>query len=144
MAIPVSYNLLSTKERWTSSLVAILGIAGTVGVFVAMLALARGFKATLTSSGLPQNVIVQRSGADTEMTSILTLEEVRVIEDAPQVARDDAGPLVSPEVVVIAAVPLRDTGTDANLQVRGVSPSVLGVREQVKMIEGRLDRKSVV
>jgi len=137
MAIPVSYNLLSAKERWTSSLVAVLGIAGTVGVFVAMLALARGFQATLTSSGLPQNAIVQRSGADTEMTSILTLEEVRVIEDAPQVARDESGPLVSPEVVVIAALPLRDTGTDANVQVRGVSPSVLGVRRQVEIVEGR-------
>ena len=46
MAIPVAYNLRSAKERWTSSVVAVLGIAGTVGVFVAMLALARGFKAT--------------------------------------------------------------------------------------------------
>jgi putative ABC transport system permease protein len=137
MAIPVAYNLRSTKERWTSSLVAVLGIAGTVGVFVAMLALARGFKATLTTSGLPENVIVQRSGADTEMTSILTLDEVKIIEDAPQVARDKSGPLVSPEVVVIAALPLRDTGTDANVQVRGVSPRVLGIRRQVEIVEGR-------
>ena len=78
MAIPVAYNILSAKERWTSSVVAVLGIAGTVGVFVAMLALARGFKATVTSSGLPENAIVQRSGADTEMTSILTLDDIRV------------------------------------------------------------------
>ena len=46
MAIPVAYNLRSASERWTSSVVAVLGIAGTVGVFVAMLALARGFQAT--------------------------------------------------------------------------------------------------
>jgi len=91
MAIPVAYNLRSAKERWTSSVVAVLGIAGTVGVFVAMLALARGFQATVTSSGLPQNAIVQRSGADTEMTSILQVEDVRIVEDAPQVARDDSG-----------------------------------------------------
>ena len=51
MAIPVAYNLRSAKERWTSSVVAVLGIAGTVGVFVAMLALARGFKATLVLVG---------------------------------------------------------------------------------------------
>ena len=63
MAIPVAYNLRSARERWSSSVVAVLGIAGTVGVFVAMLALARGFKATVTSSGLPQNAIVQRGGA---------------------------------------------------------------------------------
>ncbi len=140
MAIPVDYNLRSARERWTSSVVAVLGIAGSVGVFVAMLALARGFKATLTSSGLPQNVIVQRGGADTEMTSSITLDEVRVAEEAPQIARDATGPLVSPEVVVIVALPLRDTGTDANVQVRGVSQRVLDVRENVKLVEGRFLR----
>ena len=137
MAIPVSYNLLSAKERWTSSVVAVLGIAGTVGVFVAMLALARGFKATLTSSGQPQNAIVQRSGADNEMTSAITLEEVRIGEDAPQIARGPDGPLVSAEVVVIAAVPMRGEDGEANVQVRGVSPRVLAVRDNVKMVEGR-------
>ncbi len=138
MPIPVAYNIRSARERWTSSVVAVLGIAGTVGVFVAMLALARGFKATVTSSGLPQNAIVQRSGADTEMTSIITLDDIRVVEDLPQVARAaDGTPLVSPEVVVIAPIPLRETGTDANVQVRGVSPHVLGVRDNVKLVEGR-------
>jgi putative ABC transport system permease protein len=137
MAIPVAYNLRSAKERWTSSVVAVLGIAGTVGVFVAMLALARGFQATVTSSGLPQNAIVQRSGADTEMTSILQVEDVRIVEDAPQVARDDSGPLVSPEVVVIAALPMRGGDADANVQIRGVSPRVLSVRDNVKLVEGR-------
>jgi putative ABC transport system permease protein len=138
MAIPVSYNLLSARERWTSSVVAVLGIAGTVGVFVAMLALARGFKATLTSSGLPRNAIVQRSGADTEMTSIMTIDDVRLVEDAPQVAKSaDGTPLVSPEVVVIAALPMRGTDADANVQIRGVSPHVLEVRDNVKIVEGR-------
>jgi putative ABC transport system permease protein len=137
MAIPLSYNLLSARERWTSSVVAVLGIAGTVGVFVAMLALARGFKATLTSSGQPQNAIVQRSGADNEMTSILTPDELRVVEDAPQVAREGTTPLVSPEVVVIAALPMRGSDGDANVQVRGVQPRVLKVREGVKLVEGR-------
>ena len=54
------------------------------------------------------------------MTSIMIVDDVRVVEDAPQVARDGSGPLVSPEVVVIAALPLRETGTDANVQIRGV------------------------
>jgi putative ABC transport system permease protein len=137
MAIPVTYNLQSARERWTSSVVAVLGIAGTVAVFVAMLALARGFKATLTSSGRPENVIVNRAGADTEMTSIVSVDDVRIFEDFPQIAHDASGPLVSPEIVVISAVPLRDTGTDANVQVRGVSPRVFGVRPQVQLVEGR-------
>jgi putative ABC transport system permease protein len=138
VSIPVSYNLLSARERWTSSVVAVLGIAGTVGVFVAMLALARGFKATLVSSGQPANVIVQRVGADTEMTSAITIDEVRIAEEMPQVARDASGPLVSPEVVVIAAVPMRDSPDgEANVLIRGVGPRVLKVRDQVRIVEGR-------
>jgi len=92
MPIPSSTTSTARARAAASSVVAVLGIAGTVGVFVAMLALARGFKATVTSSGLPQNVIVQRGGADSEMTSILTLEHVRILEDAPQVARAMASP----------------------------------------------------
>ena len=37
MPIPIAYNLRSVQRRWASSLVAVLGIAGTVAVFVAML-----------------------------------------------------------------------------------------------------------
>jgi putative ABC transport system permease protein len=136
--IPVAYNLRSARERWTSSLVAVLGIAGTVGVFVAMLALARGFKATLVSSGLPQNAIVQQSGADSEMTSAMLVDAVHIIEDQPQVLRHGSTPVVSPEVVVIAALPLRGTESDANVQVRGVSPRVLDVRDNVRITAGRL------
>jgi len=140
VAIPVAYNLRSVRARWTSSIVAIVGIAGTVAVFVAMLALARGFRATLVSSGLPGNAIVQQSGADAEMTSALEIDAVRAIGDAPEVARDGADALVSPEVVVIAALPLRVQHTDANVQMRGVSPKVLAVRHNVRIVQGRFFR----
>ncbi|HWR35271.1 MAG TPA: ABC transporter permease [Clostridia bacterium] len=137
MAIPLSYNLNSLRVRWTSTVVAVLGIAGTVGVFVAMLSMAKGFKTTLVSSGSPRNAIVLRGGATAEMESGIRLEQERVIEDAPGVARSASGPLVSAEVVVIAAFPLKATGTDANAQVRGVSPKALEVRDSVKVVSGR-------
>ncbi|HSB62265.1 MAG TPA: ABC transporter permease, partial [Vicinamibacteria bacterium] len=140
MAIPLAYNLRSVRERWTSAVVAVLGIAGTVGVFVSMLALASGFRATLVASGSPGNAIVRRAGSNSEMESILPLEQTRPVEDAPGVARAGTTPLVSAEVVVVAAFPLRQTGTDANVQVRGVSPRVLSVRDGVRIVAGRFIR----
>jgi putative ABC transport system permease protein len=137
MAIPLTYNLRSVRQRWTSAVVAVLGIAGTVAVFVAMMALAQGFRATLVASGSPRNAILLRAGAGTEMNSSLALDQVKVVEDLAGVARGAGGPLVTPEVVVVAAFPLRATGTDANVQVRGVSPRVLDVRENVKVKAGR-------
>jgi putative ABC transport system permease protein len=137
MAIPLAYNVRSVRQRWTSSIVAVLGIAGTVGVFVAMLSMARGFKATLVASGSPGNVIVRRAGATSEMESVVDLAQVRVMETAPGVQHDDDGPLVSAEVVVVAAFPLQKTGTDANVQVRGVSPKALAVRDTFRVTSGR-------
>ena len=138
MAIPIVYNFRSVKARWTSSIVAVLGIAGTVGVFVAMLSLARGFRATLVSSGSTDNAIVMRAGATSEMMSGIRLEEVKILQDAPGVARGSDAPLVTSEVVVVAPFPLRATGTDANVQVRGVSPNVLTIRRNVKIAQGRI------
>ena len=140
MAIPIIYNLRSVRARWTSAIVAILGIAGTVSVFVAMMSLARGFKTTLVSSGSPQNALVRRAGSTSEIDGAVSLEQVKVISDAPGIARSDVGPLVSAEVVVIAAFPLKSSGTNANVQVRGVSPLVLQVRDNVKMFAGRFFR----
>jgi putative ABC transport system permease protein len=137
MAIPLAYNVRSLRVRWTSTVVAVLGITGTVGVFVAMLALARGFRATLVSSGSPRNAIIRRAGSTSEMESAVTTDQVHVVEDMPGVARKGSEPLVSPESVVVAAFPLKATGTDANVQVRGVSPRVLDVRDQVKIVSGR-------
>ena len=137
MAIPLIYNLRSLRARWTSTIVAVLGIAGTVGVFIAMLSLARGFEATLVASGSSGNAIVRRAGATSEMDSMIGLDQVRVIEDAPGVARGGVGALVSSEVVVVAAFPMQSTGTDANVQVRGVSPKALAVRNSMKVVAGR-------
>jgi putative ABC transport system permease protein len=140
MAIPLVYNVRSVKARWTSTIVAVVGIAGTVGVFVAMLSLARGFKATLVSSGSVDNALITRAGATSEMTSGVSLDSVKIIQDAPGIARGADGPLLTPEAVLMAPIPLRSTGTDANVELRGVAPNVFAIRSNVKIIEGRMFR----
>ncbi|HMD10574.1 MAG TPA: ABC transporter permease [Candidatus Acidoferrum sp.] len=138
MAIPVVYNFRSVKARWTSAIVAVLGIAGTVGVFIAMLSLARGFRATLVSSGSYDNALVLRAGSTSEMTGAVPLESSKILQDAPGVARVVGGPLITTEAVLVAPIPMVATGTDANVQVRGVSPNVLAIRNNVKIVEGRM------
>jgi putative ABC transport system permease protein len=138
VAIPIVYNIRSVRARWTSTIVAVLGIAGTVGVFVAMLSLARGFQATLVSSGSPDNALIVRAGATSEMTSGVPLDSVKIMQDAPGIARGAEGPLVTPEAVLMAPIPLISTGTQANVELRGVSPNVLEIRKQVRIAQGRM------
>lgn len=138
MAIPLIYNFRSVKARWTSAIVAVVGIAGTVGVFVAMLSLARGFKATLVSSGSEDNAIIMRAGATSEMTGGVTVDTVKIIQDKPGIARSADGPLITAEVVLVAPIPLISTGTDANVEVRGVSKNVLEIRRNIRIVQGRM------
>ena len=140
MAIPIIYNVRSVKARWTSTIVAVLGIAGTVGVFVAMLSLARGFRATLVASGSPDNALIVRAGATSEMTSGVPLDSVKILQDEPGIARGVDGPLVTPEAVLMAPIPLISSGAQANVELRGVSPNVLDIRKTVKIVQGRMFR----
>jgi putative ABC transport system permease protein len=138
VAIPVIYNIRSVRVRWVSAAVAVVGIAGAVGVFIAMLALANGFEAALVSSGSPLNAKVRRAGTTSEMESGLSLDETRIVGDAPGVARTaQNAPLVSGEVFVVTA--LRKTGyeTDANVAIRGVSPQAAQVHDVVRITTGR-------
>ncbi len=138
MAIPIIYNIRSIIIRWASNSVAVLGIAGVVAVFVAMLSMARGFEAALVSSGSPQNAMVRRGGSSSEMESVVTLSQVKVISDALGIAKGyDGNPLVSPEVIVIASLPQRSTNTDALVQIRGISPHTFEIRTTVKIARGR-------
>ena len=138
MAIPIVYNIRSVRVRWVSAVVAVIGIAGAVGVFIAMLALANGFEAALELSGSPLNAKVRRAGTTSEMESGLSLEETRIIGDAPGVARSrENAPLISGEVVIVTALPKTGYGTDANVSVRGVSPQANQVHDVVRIVEGR-------
>jgi putative ABC transport system permease protein len=131
-------TLRSIPQRLGSSIVAIIGIGGVVIVFTAVLSIAEGFQATMKGTGDAQTVIVLRSGSDTEMTSGFSGEEARLISEAPALEKGPEGPHASPELFVIVGHPLKRSGTDANVPLRGLTPIALKVRPQVKIVEGRM------
>jgi putative ABC transport system permease protein len=128
----------SIPQRLGSSVVAIIGIGGVVIVFTAVLSIADGFQAAMKGTGDPQTVIVLRSGSDTEMTSGFSGEEARLVSEAPGIEQGPEGPHASPELFVIVGHPLKRSGTDANVPLRGLTPIALKVRPQVKIVEGRM------
>ncbi len=133
-----SVNIRSIPARFGSSTVAVIGIAGVVLVFVAVLSIAEGVAATMKASGDPDLVLILRAGSDTEMTSGLGGEAVRVIQDSPGIARDSSGaPLTSPELFVVVDHPLKRSGSPANVPLRGVSPEAFQVHSRLKIVEGR-------
>ncbi len=138
VAALIGFNLRSLPQRKGAAAAAVFGIAGVVAVLVGVLSIAQGFKRAMTVAGSPDRAIVLRSGADSEMTSILGRDEARIIADAPGIARADGQALVSPELFVIVNLPKRPTMSDANVPIRGVEPPAFGVRSEVKIYEGRM------
>ncbi len=130
-------NLKSLRGRLGSAATAVVGVAGVVSVFVAVLSIAQGFRATMEGTGAPDRVLVMRGGASAEMNSLLQRDDVRIIENAPGIRRIGGEPAVSAELFVVVDVPKRSTGTSANVPLRGVQPGAFLVRDNVKIVEGR-------
>jgi putative ABC transport system permease protein len=132
-----SMNLRNVRERLTSSVVALVGIAGVVMVLIGVLSISAGFRAVLTLSGARDVAIVLRSGATDEMGSGLTLEQTKIIADAKTIKRDQQGAIASPELYVIVDIPLKRTVTAANVPLRGVGPQAPQLRQNFRIVEGR-------
>jgi len=136
-AVVTLLNLRTVRQRLGSSMVAVVGIAGVVAVFIAVLSMAEGFRETLQTTGSPDAAVVMRAGADSEMVSLLTRDDVRIIADAAGVRRGPDGPLASGELFVIVDLLKRSTGMVVNVPLRGVGPAAFAVRPKVAIVEGR-------
>lgn len=132
------FNVRTLPQRLGSSLTALLGIAGVVAVMIAVLSIAQGILKTMERSSAPENVIVLRSGATSEMMSGLGGDDVRFISEAPGIARNAEGAIASSELFVIIDVKKNSTGTDANVPLRGVTRAAPYVHQDFNIIEGRM------
>jgi putative ABC transport system permease protein len=131
-------GLATIPQRLGACSVVVVGIAGVVAVLVALLAMAGGFEATLKQSGTDDTAIVMRAGAQTEINSVLDHDSAGLVAQAPQVLRNAQGqPIASPELVVVASLPKRSNGLDANVEIRGVGERAWSLRPDVRIIAGR-------
>lgn len=139
MAIPIKYNIGSLKSRRVSTLMTVLGIGIVIAVMVAMMALYNGVQQALVSSGSDENMMVLREGAQTEATSWVTREKVRILSSLPGIDKGtDGRTMVSPELVMIFKIPRRDNPTGSNVNVRGVTAKALEIRPDIRIVEGRM------
>jgi putative ABC transport system permease protein len=138
IATVTAMNLRNLPSRASTAAVAMVGIAGVVAVMLGVLSIREGFRKTLETTGSPDVALVLRAGSNSEMSSIIFKDSVGVIEQAPGVAQDASGKLVSPEAYVVVDVPKRTTNTTANVPLRGVNADALRVHKKVHIVDGRM------
>src|ERR1700726_4315813 len=88
-------NLKSLPQRIWLSLSTIVAVRLVVMVLLSFLAMANGFKRTIEGSGAADVAVVLRGGSQSELNSVVTRDQVRLIEDGPGVAK---GPDGKPQV----------------------------------------------
>ena len=135
-----SMNIRSVPRRLWMSLSTVVAIGLVVAVLVTFLAMGNGFRRAQSSAGAGDIAILLRDGAGTELSSAVTREQSDLVEEAPQVARQDGRPLVSPELYVIVDGISRANGLRANMPLRGISLAGVALRHDVRIAEGRMFR----
>jgi len=135
-----SVGISTLHQRIGSSAVIVVGIAGVVGVLVALLAMAGGYSETLRKTGSADTAIVMRGASAAEAMSVLGHDSVTLIPQAQGIAKDEKGqPIASPELVVAANLRLKGTDGDeeGSVQLRGVGEQAWAVRPQLKIVAGQ-------
>jgi putative ABC transport system permease protein len=131
-------GLATIPQRLGSASVVVVGIAGVVAVLVALLAMAAGFEATLRQTGSEDTAIVMRAGSQTEINSVLSHEVATLVSQAPQIVRDAHDqPIASDELVLMASIPEKKTGLDANVELRGIGEQAWALHPQLRILAGR-------
>jgi len=135
----IGLSIRSIPERWAPSLVIVVGLAGVVAVFTALLAMSSGFESTLKATGRNDAAIILRGGSDAELNSAFDRDSTDLIKQEPGIATGaDGKPLASAELMVIAELVRKDdVSHGANITLRGVEPPGLVLRPQLKIIAGR-------
>ena len=130
--------IATLPQRLGGASVAMVGIAGVVGVLVALLAMGNGFRATLQATGSDDTAIVLSSGARSEVDSMLDQTSVKLIGNEPEVMRDPEGrPVASPELLAAVSLPDESSGLVDYVSLRGVGPESWALRPNFKIIAGR-------
>ena len=137
MAIPISYNLRNLTVRKTTTIMTALGIALSVAILVASLALVNGLRTVFKNTANPLQLLVLRKGGNSELSSIVSTEAFAALRSQAGIAVGRRGePLASQELVNVTNLPSVDNPKGMNVTVRGLSTTGIEMR-RVQLIDGR-------
>jgi putative ABC transport system permease protein len=138
MAIPISYNLRNLMVRKTTTAMTALGIALTVAVLLSVMALVEGLRTAFEATTHPNHVLVMRKGATSELVSSVSRNAYQDIKFKPGIARGKSGePMASLEMITVVALPSPDNPAGNNVNLRGVTPMAIEIRDGVEIVSGR-------
>lgn len=138
MALPLKYNFRNITVRKSSTLATAVTIGLTVGVFLMVMALAKGIDLTLATSGEPLNLIVVREGSTAELNSTVTRENLNDLKFLDGIVREGDQPLAAPESMTLIYKPRKGMSQGSNVIIRGIGPMSTKLRSGFSQVAGRM------
>jgi putative ABC transport system permease protein len=124
------------RGSWHARRWVLAGLA--LAVLGALLSMGEGFRAALALSGRDALAVILRGGSSDELSSSFSREDVSAILTGSGIARDARGPVASAELYSIVDLPMRSTGTPANVPFRGITARGPELRRGFRIVAGRM------
>lgn len=138
MALPFAYNWRNLTVRKTTTVMTALGIALTVAVLMAVVALVDGLDRAFEATGNPLQVLVLRKGSDSELASNFTRRMYQDLKFKVGIAKSKSGePRASLEMVTVVNLARIDSPDGMNVTIRGLTPVGIEMREELRLLGGR-------
>ena len=137
MKLLLAYSVRNVLVRSSTTALTIGGLALVSLILLAVLMLGNGLSRALIESGSPDNVLLLRKGATTEIASGIYRDQAHVVRTLAEIAETSAHePLAIPELVVLISLAKKGADTPANVVVRGTHPAAFMLRPQVRLTAG--------
>jgi putative ABC transport system permease protein len=135
----VRMTVAGIPARFWGSVTTVFSVALVVATLLAFLAMSNGFARTVAGTGAEDIAMILGVGSGAELNSTMPSSSVRVLEEAPGLARDPQGrPLTSPELYVVVDAVRRAGNSETNLSLRGVTSAAPSLRRDFRIVEGRM------
>jgi len=133
--------LLVAVCEWPSrpidTLVTVAGFATVAGILAAVLAMAAGYRHIFDVAARATAAIVLSQGSDSEWASNVSTDAVAAVTQAPGVARSGGVPLIASNLLGSVPVRYRRGNLGARIALRGVSPIMLTIGKELRIVQGR-------
>jgi putative ABC transport system permease protein len=134
-------NFKNLRQRLWQSLVIVVGMGLVIVVLLSMLSMIEGLHQAYLKTGDPDLVLAVSAGTQWEGASSIPRDQMRIIMNAPGIARAvDGSPLADPGLAVGVPVLLLKNGARSYANLRGFGPKGVALRPTFRMAAGRMFR----
>jgi putative ABC transport system permease protein len=118
-----------------------VALGATAGAVAGLHSITVSTQQALLPPSSEEDMVVERSGAQSDSSSSMSLQQLGQVETAPGIAKAEGVLQISPEYVGSLYLHEADTGIPKTVRIRGVEPVALSLHPNLHLVSGRLPQR---